>query len=164
MSQRQSKAEAGKREAATRPDLAELIHAVLAHPDTPAEIYNDLADSLNSSRNYGKATKSLAFIRALLGEGGDEEGGLPKSATDRYEIAAARVGVILADEETPEVLRSTLENFCAELANRVAESGECVCSPETTRRHLPAILARAEESGTICPSGGVMFEERGARD
>ena len=56
---------------AHQPDLAELIAAVLNHPDTPASIYNSLGDAIGSLRSFGKAIDSAECIRkALELEGG----------------------------------------------------------------------------------------------
>jgi hypothetical protein len=161
MSQKKATAKGGQKERAgqQQPDLAELLSAVLQHPDTPAQIYNDLQDSLNSSPHYDKAHKTVEFIRALLD--GEQEAD-EETDTARFARHADLIADLRAATDMPEVLRSALDNFCTELALWVAEGDECVCSPETARRHLPAILARAERRGVACPSGGVMFERRRA--
>jgi hypothetical protein len=82
------------------------------------------------------------------------KGGMSKRRLDSYADALA---TLIEDERTPEVLRSTLEEFCSELSNRFSEPGACICNPGAVREHMGAILESAERAGVICSSGGVMF-------
>jgi len=47
-------------------DLAELIAAVLNHPDVPVELHNDMGDAIGGLPGYGPAHKDPALIRAVL--------------------------------------------------------------------------------------------------
>lgn len=145
----------------TQPDLAEAISAMLNHPDLPADLYNGFRDILRNMPD--EFMDSPVFIREQLRVRGVNVGGARAEADDApFTDCAHVIADLLEASGTPEVLRSALDAFCGELANCVSERGECVCSPETARRHLPALLARAEERGMICPGGGVMLKETGA--
>lgn len=153
----------GAEASAPQGDLAELLAAVMRHPDLPASIHNNLADGLNDAFHEQAAITEPFFIRRALanlsGAATDDTAqvNIPLDCT----TAAHTVADLLAGAGTPAVLRTALVHFCAELANWLAVAGECVCSPETTRKHLPALLARAEQRGVVCANGGVMFEKRG---
>ena len=162
MSRNNDTAKGGRQESAigSRPDLAGLLSAVLNHPDTPANIYNSLQDSLNDSPRYDAAHRNVEFIRELLGGWNEPEDETEEAASEvsaPFVRCAGLIADLLTAPDTPEVLRSTLDNFCAELSNHVVQNGECVCSPETARQHLPVLLARAERGGMLCQNGGIMF-------
>jgi hypothetical protein len=141
-------------------DLPSLLSAVLKHPDLPVDLYNEIFTSLADLHTDKTDLTSPESIARTFGASPRT----PRSiAQEREQITRAAVAVadLMEAPDTPAVLRTTLENFCTELAMHVAERGECVCSPETTREHLPMLLARAEVRGIVCANGGVMFEERG---
>jgi hypothetical protein len=99
----------------------------------------------------------LARMRAEKAERESEAGeAMP------FESSAHQIADLLESEDTPEVLTTLLEQFCTELSNHQAQGYECVCSPATIRRNLPAILERAESAGFTVPPGGVMLERKGA--
>jgi hypothetical protein len=148
-------------------DLAELISAVLQHPDIPTDLHTHIGDWIAS---YGNAlVHEPQRIRRALAEfceDDDEPTGAASqseaaASAPAYERYAGVVANLIAAEATPEILRTGLLEFCAELSNHVAADGECVCSDETRRRHLPALLARAERLGMTVTAGGIMVEKKG---
>ena len=50
----------------TQPDLAELIAAVLAHPDTPEAIQDALTDAICNLWNSTEIYEDARAVRALL--------------------------------------------------------------------------------------------------
>ncbi len=60
-------------------DLAELISAVLKHPDVPQQIYNGLSEGVSS---YSFDADSAAFIRLALASAAQEEADGQKGGSD----------------------------------------------------------------------------------
>jgi hypothetical protein len=89
---------------------------------------------------------------------------IPTEVSPEFVRCAGIVADLLAAEDTPAVLQGALEHFCVELVNQVAAPGECCCSPETTRKHLPALLARADQHGLVCDDVSFAEAKRGGRD
>ncbi|HEX8071063.1 MAG TPA: hypothetical protein VF546_13995 [Pyrinomonadaceae bacterium] len=135
------------------PPLAELLSAVMRHPDTPARIYNDIQDALLELEARQDVTAPEAIARALADQ--------HKPAPLDYITTADTIADLINGSGTPRVVSDLLLEFCSELSNNIAAQGECVCSDETRRKHLPALLARATERGLIVPTGGVEIKEGG---
>jgi hypothetical protein len=152
-------------------DITEHVGRILADPDTPVDLHNAISETVLEIADehrvniFHPAVMSVALPLALELQRATEQADAPTppKAEDLapFQRYADIIADLLEDDSTPEVLRSTLNEFCTELANQVAEGGECVCSPETTRKHLPSILPRAEARGVRCSSGGIMFERGG---
>jgi hypothetical protein len=129
-------------------DLAELIKAVLEHPDTPADIYNDLQDALHSSPHYGKAHKTVEFIRVLLDSGRPTESGERADAltqraqaiindTKRYNAATRSSAALALEKDDPKTL--------AEVVGLI-ESGEWDEEEESpARREARRLLIHRKE-------------------
>jgi hypothetical protein len=153
--------------------ITEHIAAIIADPATPVGIYNELTEAVlglidhHDTNVFHPDVLRVALPLALEREARamaaiEAQGAAPKTeAPAKLQRYADTIADLLASEETPEVIRSGLAEFCTELSNHVAEDGECVCSPETTRKHLPSILARAEAQGVRVARGGTMFDKGG---
>jgi hypothetical protein len=140
-------------------NLAEQITAILSNPETPADLFNSIHESVLNMADETRVQivspeilpHALPLMLARL-QAQEERTSEPVSACAR---AANIVADLLESEDTPEVLRSALIEFCSELSNHVSQGNECACSPETTRKHLPAMLERAK--GWRVSNGGIMF-------
>jgi hypothetical protein len=163
-------------------EITEHIAAIIAEPATPVGIYNELTEAVLGLIDHHdtnvfdpdvlRVALPLALEREARARAATEaQSAAPKTeahaATERTEAPAKfqryadTIADLLESEETPKVIRSGLIEFCSELSNWLAENGECVCSPETMRRHLPSILARAEARGIRVARGGTMFDKGG---
>ncbi len=144
--------------------LADHIAAVMCDPRTPANLHNAMLDALDELRDDTRSRGTPEVLRAELPlvleklEAADEpvdERDEPDDAPDErqpkdYARIASLVADLLTDDDTPLVLNQVLDRFCMELQNRFARNGECVCSPETTRKNLPALLERADFARVLC--------------
>jgi hypothetical protein len=148
-------------------NVTENVARLVADPDTPAEIYNSLTETvLEMTDRHNINVFHPAVLRVALPLALERESGGTRVETEtpqKYQRHADIIADLLESKETPEVLRSTLIEFCSELSNWTAQNGECVCSVETTRKHLAAIFARAEVRGIRSSPGGVMFDKGGRR-
>ncbi len=95
-------------------DLAELISAVMRHPDLPADLYNDLGDRLNDLFHDGLQVSEPWFVRRALTNAGAEAGAhaetpdaeAPDATPDAADYLEARAASL-----TPDEARALCEDF-----------------------------------------------------
>jgi hypothetical protein len=157
--------------------LADHFSAILANKNTPPGVYNVLTDALLEVVDRHAGILDPAVLRVALPLALERAAQPTDDSTDRspdwsaqpedafttsaYTRAADLIADLLEADDTPEALHTALDNFCGELSNHLSSGDECACSPEMIRKHLPAMLKRADERGLVCPTGGVRFEPKG---
>jgi hypothetical protein len=90
-------------------DLAELVSAVMRHPETPNELYNSIGDWLNDSFHDGLQVSEPWFVaRALQNAGAESEtpAEAPDATPDAADYLETRAAVL-----TPEEARALCEDF-----------------------------------------------------
>jgi hypothetical protein len=87
-------------------DLAEMLSAVMRHPEMPDELYNSIGDWLNDSFHDGLQVSDPSFVARALrnaGAGSEAPAGTPDAAADYLETRAASLA--------PDEARALCEDF-----------------------------------------------------